>query len=205
MTKNDFLKEFSKLTPTEIIALTAVMEKHFTVPVPTPEPTPVAKTEEPVVVAPIVAPEPEVKPVQCGKMAMTKNEDGTANFELEVPIVKLQEDDHEVHGVVYAPDEVDAQGDSASSDEIRRAAHKFLEDSRTIGLMHKEDAGPRAKLVESYIMPENVRFGNQMVKKGTWMMVVKIYDQELWTSVKEGKITGFSMGGTARDGGPAKQ
>lgn len=161
------------------------------------EPAPVTKAEE----KPVV--KDEAMPV--GKLVtVTKTEKG-ADFELEIPIFKLNDEDHEVAGVVYEPDVIDAQGDSASSDEIRKAAHKFLEDSRTIGLMHKENAGPRAKLVESYIVPDNMRYGNQIVKKGAWVIVVKITDPELWNSVKSGAITGFSMGGTARDGGPAKQ
>jgi len=161
-----------------------------------PDPAPVVKVED--------KKEDKVENMPTGKLTLTKTETG-ANFELEIPIFKLNEDDHEVAGVVYEPDVVDAQGDSANADEIRKAAHKFLEDSRTIGLMHKEAAGPRAKLVESYIVPDNMRYGNQVVKKGSWVIVVKVADQELWSMIKSGAITGFSMGGTARDGGPAKQ
>ena len=158
---------------------------------------PVAKKEEPIV--------KKDEPMPTGKFITVTKTDKGADFELEIPIFKLNDDDHEVAGVVYEPDVIDAQGDSANADEIRKAAHKFLEDSRTIGLMHKEDAGPRAKLVESYIVPDNMRYGNQVIKKGSWVIVVKVTDNELWKAIKDGSITGFSMGGTARDGGPAKQ
>lgn len=206
MTKEDFLKTFPNLTPTEVTAIDAVMTKYFTTVVTQVEITPaeVKAVEKAIEPAVVVTPEPKEEKMPTGKLTVTKQEDGSANFELEIPIFKLNDEDHEVAGVVYEPDVLDAQGDSANADEIRKAAHKFLEDSRTIGLMHKEDAGPRAKLVESYIVPGDMRYGNQIVKKGSWVIVVKIADEELWTSVKSGAITGFSMGGTARDGGPAK-
>jgi hypothetical protein len=132
-------------------------------------------------------------------ISVKKNDDGTVNWEIEFPIYKLDNEKRLVGGVVYEPDVVDAQHDSASEAEIEKAAHNFIEQSRTLGIMHKEEAGPRAKIVESYVAPTNMKIGNQNIRKGTWMMVVKVYDNELWNLVKDGKITGFSMGGRARE------
>lgn len=132
-------------------------------------------------------------------ITITKQSDGSIQWELEFPIIKLDNEKRLVGGIVYEPDTVDAQGDSASSTEIEKAAHNFLQDSRTLGLMHKEEAGPRAKIVESYVAPCNMKMENQTIKKGTWMMVVKVHDNALWDQVKAGKITGFSMGGRARE------
>lgn len=128
-----------------------------------------------------------------------KKNDKGLEWELEIPIYKLEGDKQLVGGVVYEPDVTDAQGDSASEEEIQKAAHNFMIDSKTVGIMHKEDAGPRAKIVESYITPARMQIGNQFVKRGTWIMVVKIMDKELWDMVKSDKITGFSMGGRAQD------
>ena len=133
---------------------------------------------------------------------VNKNNDGSLTWELEFPITKLDNEKRLVGGIVYEPDIVDAQGDSAGAGEIEKAAHKFLQDSRTLGLMHKEEAGPRAKIVESYIAPCNLKMGTQNIAKGTWVMVVKVFDNDLWNMVKDGKITGFSMGGRAREEKP---
>lgn len=136
---------------------------------------------------------------KSGTLTVTKAQDGSVNWELEFPITKLNDEKRLVGGIVYEPDTVDAQGDSASEAEIEKAAHNFLQESRTLGLMHKEEAGPRAKIVESYVAPCNMKINNQNIRKGTWVMVVKVHDNDLWEMVKSGKITGFSMGGRARE------
>ena len=147
-----------------------------------------------------VAPEKTVESAgKANTIAVSKNTDGSLSWELTFPITKLNEDKRLVGGIVYEPDVVDAQGDSAGEAEIEKAAHKFMQDSRTLGFMHKEDVGPRAKIVESYIAPCNMKMNNQSIRKGTWVMVVKVQDDELWNMVKSGKITGFSMGGRARE------
>ncbi len=128
-----------------------------------------------------------------------KKNDKGLEWELEIPIFKLYGSQQLCGGVVYEPDVVDAQGDSASEEEIQKAAHNFMIDSKTVGIMHKEEAGPRAKIVESYIAPSRMQVGDQFVKRGTWIMVVKIMDDALWNQVKENKITGFSMGGRASE------
>lgn len=139
-----------------------------------------------------------VKPVKKPNYGVKKSEKGLA-WEMEIPFHKVDGDKRLVGGVVYEPDTLDAQGDSASEEEIQKAAHNFMIDSKTVGIMHKEDAGPRAKIVESYTAPARMQVGNQFVKRGTWVMVVKILDNELWDLVKSDKITGFSMGGRAVD------
>ena len=39
--------------------------------------------------------------------------------------------------------------------------------------------------------------GGRRVLKGSWVMGVHIIDDALWHSVKDGTLTGFSVGGTA--------
>jgi hypothetical protein len=137
----------------------------------------------------------ETKPVKPNYGV--KKSDKGLEWNLEIPIYKIDGEQRLVGGVVYEPDTVDAQGDSASEQEIQKAAHNFMIDSKTVGIMHKEDAGPRAKIVESYTAPARMQVGNQFVKRGTWIMVVKILDDGLWNMVKNDQITGFSMGGRA--------
>jgi DNA adenine methylase len=36
------------------------------------------------------------------------------------------------------------------------------------------------------------------VKKGTWLLGVHVVSDELWGQVKDGTLSGFSIGGTAR-------
>lgn len=112
-------------------------------------------------------------------------------------IIKADDEKRLVYGVVLEPDGVDAQNDTISKDEIERAAHVYLKDSRTVGDSHKKVA-KAAHVVESYIAPTDFELGGQNVKQGTWVMVVKIDDDDTWNRVKNHELTGFSIGGFSK-------
>lgn len=107
-------------------------------------------------------------------------------------------DEHYVLGIVLEPNEVDAQKDIYSADEVRDAAHTYMAEYQNRGLMHKELANDRVDLLESYLAPVDFSIGDQVVKAGTWLMAVRVKDQKLWDLVKSGGLTGFSIGGTAQ-------
>ena len=46
-------------------------------------------------------------------------------------------------------------------------------------------------------MPATFKMRGKTVVKGTWIMTVKVTDDELWAMCKSGDITGFSIGGVA--------
>lgn len=116
-----------------------------------------------------------------------------------VPIIKAADEKRLLTGVVLEPDSVDAHYDTIPADVIETAAHEFLAEynkSTTLGLQH-EDMEPPLELVESWIVPIDLVLGNTTVKKGSWVITVKVNDDELWQAVKDGKYTGFSIGGLA--------
>ena len=102
-----------------------------------------------------------------------------------------------VYGVVLEPDSVDYQDDYMTAQDIEDAAHQYLINSRTIGKQHEE--ATNASVVESYIAPQDMSFkgqnGPQIVKKGSWVLGVKINDSQEWQKVLDGEYTGFSVGG----------
>jgi cation transport regulator ChaB len=100
-----------------------------------------------------------------------------------------------VYGVVYAPGEVDTQGDFTSSEEIECAAHGFLPDA-VMNIHHQTDLQD-VQVVESYIAPCNFSMNGQLVTKGSWVLVTKILNEELKKAIAEGEITGYSLEGTA--------
>ena len=63
------------------------------------------------------------------------------------------------------------------------------------GLMHKSFGHDRLKIVESYIAPVDMQVDGTLVGKGSWLMSTVILDDTIWKSVKEGKITGYSIRG----------
>lgn len=117
-------------------------------------------------------------------------------FDKQIELKKLDEEQHLVYGIVYEPNITDTQGDYMASDEIEKAAHKFLTDYRQLSYMHQiPETG--AELVESYIVPSNTIIGKEQVKRGSWVIVVKILRDDLWQEIRDGKIQGFSFEGSA--------
>lgn len=108
-------------------------------------------------------------------------------------LVKSDDAKRVVYGIVLEPETEDTQGDIVSAEEIEKAAHHFLIASRTVGDRHRNPA--KAAVVESYIAPADLEIGDQSVKKGTWVMAVKVPDDRLWQAIQTGDYTGFSIGG----------
>jgi hypothetical protein len=102
-----------------------------------------------------------------------------------------------VLGVVLEPEEIDSQGHVYAEDEVRKAAHGFLEIHARMGLMHKQDVTGKIKILESFLSPVAMDIEGVIVKKGTWLLGARIVDDELWEGVKNGKFNGWSIGGTA--------
>lgn len=110
-----------------------------------------------------------------------------------VPVFKSR-DQQIAYGVVSEPDTEDLQGDILTAGEIQKACHQFMRKSQKIGHEHKGQAN--VDIIESYIAPLDFECGGQIVRKGSWVMGVKINDPLIWRAVKTGDITGFSIAGT---------
>ena len=67
----------------------------------------------------------------------------------------------------------------------------------TMGLMHK-NMSPPLDLVESWISPVSLTLGRTVAPTGSWVITVRVNDDEIWGKVKKGELTGFSIGGTAK-------
>lgn len=112
-------------------------------------------------------------------------------------VTKAGAEERYVLGIVLEPEVVDAQSDIYSPEEIATSAHVFMEKFRTVGLMHKGAINDKVKILESYLAPVDFEVDGVPVKKGTWLMAVRVLDDDLWATVKEGGLTGFSIGGSA--------
>lgn len=102
-------------------------------------------------------------------------------------------------GPVLIPDEPDHQGDVISSEEIAKAAHDFMENSQQPGLMHKVNLKTRdAVVVESYVMPSEVKIGKHAIPAGTWMLGMRVYNEKIRKAIREGDLKGYSIGGRGK-------
>jgi DNA adenine methylase len=117
-----------------------------------------------------------------------------------IPILKADEDEKKVTGVVLEPDTFDAQKTIIKEKVITKAAEKFLSDynkATKLGLQHKSFK-KKFDLLQSYIAPMDFSIKDKIVKKGSWIIIVKVLDNEIWKKIKKGEITGFSIGGKAK-------
>jgi DNA adenine methylase len=122
------------------------------------------------------------------------------SIERNVRVCKTEQlgEERYVLGVVLEPDTVDSQGDIYSAETVRQTAYKFMEEYENIGLQHSGLINDKVKILESWIQRDDSNIGGQLVKAGTWMLAVRVLDDELWAAVKDGRITGFSIGGTGK-------
>jgi ADP-ribose pyrophosphatase YjhB (NUDIX family)/SAM-dependent methyltransferase len=116
-----------------------------------------------------------------------------------VPIFKADKMKQIVYGVVLEPHTVDSQEDWMTPEDIEKAAHGYLQNSRVIGKSHTSHL-QAAYPVESYIAPQDFettdgQYGPQKITKGSWILAVKIEDPAEWEKVMNGEYTGFSVGG----------
>jgi hypothetical protein len=119
-----------------------------------------------------------------------------AVLEKRIPLLKTSEERY-VLGIVLEPETVDAQNDIYSATEVRDAAHRFMEEYQNIGWMHRDLVNGRVKILESYLAPTSFALDGTQVHKGTWLLAVRILDDELWGQIQRGELTGLSIGGSA--------
>mgnify|MGYP000585443975 FL=1 len=98
--------------------------------------------------------------------------------------------------LVLAPDEVDLHGDIYSADEVRKACHNFNQHCMKANLLHLVETDT-FDIVESYISPVDMVLNDVIIKAGSWMCVIQVHSEEIWSDIKNGSLTGVSIGGRA--------
>ena len=114
---------------------------------------------------------------------------------VKLNIVKANDDKKLVYGIVLEPDTTDLQMDVIDKNEIETAAHEFMKSFRVVGDNHNAIA--KASVVESYIAPTDGEMNGKPYTAGSWIMAVKVDDDQMWEALKGGDYTGFSIGGSA--------
>lgn len=126
-------------------------------------------------------------------------EEGKESLQKDIRIAKTDKARQVVYGVVYEPDVEDAHEDTMTADEIEKAAHGFMERQNTYNIDKQHDLDvDKGYVVESYIAPVDIQLGDQEIKKGSWIAGVKVTDDDTWTQIEKGEITGFSMFGVSK-------
>lgn len=117
-------------------------------------------------------------------------------FDRTVDIVKVDQKERIVGGVVYAPNMIDAQGDWTDEAEICKAMYNFMEEVQSFDLMH--EGSERNVVILECFQPEiQTLKGGKTIPAGCMWVTVRINDEEMWKRIDGGEITGFSIEGSA--------
>jgi len=135
-----------------------------------------------------------------------RQEDPTmSNVQFTTEITKIDEDKRLVYAwasVVTKDGEpvADLQGDMITVDELEKAAHQFMLDSREAGDMHIQTTGV-GKVVGSMVFTKQLQesLGIDLGLEG-WLVTMHIQDEGVWKRVKDGELTMLSIGGRGKRG-----
>ncbi|CAI8878325.1 Terminase [Brevibacillus sp. IT-7CA2] len=134
-----------------------------------------------------------------GKPFAIIKEEGKESLQKDIRISKTDKAEQLVYGVVYEPDVEDAHGDQMTAEEIKKAAHGFMERQSTYNIDKQHDLdADKGYVLETYIAPIDMTLGDQEIKKGSWVTGVKVTDADTWEQIEKGEITGFSMWGVGK-------
>lgn len=117
----------------------------------------------------------------------------SATKQLTGSIVAKDDDERFLLGPVLVPGKADREGDVVSAENIREVAHKFTEEYQNLDLMHTFENV--AKLSESFVARQDLSIGGTSIPEGSWVLGVKVEDDEVWSQVKSGELSGFSIYG----------
>jgi|GEM_PF-3482978 hypothetical protein len=125
-------------------------------------------------------------------------------------VEKAESDEHYILGIVLEPTlkaegeiKPDTQKDVYTAEEIRKAAHGWMEKSGQIDLMHSWEplGSDKVSVLETYLAPCDLTIGEGReavkVAKGTWLLALRVNDDAIWKKIKAGEIGAYSIGGEA--------
>lgn len=103
-----------------------------------------------------------------------------------------------LYGIVYAPNEVDTQGDWADANTIRAAATEFMQRRRQKNVDREHDF---EHLDDTFVAETWLtRAGDPLFPDdppGTWAVGIQVNDPELWAEILAGELAGLSLAGMA--------
>lgn len=120
----------------------------------------------------------------------------------DTKIAKLDQENHIVWGWAYVVQKngeqvIDHSEQMIELEEVQKAAHGFIAESRIGGVMHEEPAG---EIVDSIFFSEELQKALDIdLGQVGWFIGFKVSDESVWSRVLDGELRMFSIGGTAKE------
>ena len=152
----------------------------------------------------------DMKPANM-RGAVVKSADGKARTTL-TSSAKFKSVASGSEGLLYVtimePGVVDAQGDTSTAEQVKKACHRFSLSKGLVGrndVNHNNTPAPEFAIAESYILKSEDKENFPESRVGSWVQVIKCTDlsSPLWVKVQKGQFNGVSLAGFADDASPA--
>lgn len=123
----------------------------------------------------------------------------SAKFEKQVEFKATDSERQVAVGGVLVPDKVDRQGDFVREDLIWDFAEDFMvrlqsDGDASPGVMHAVFPSDDVSLVENRVLDAEEEIGGKTFPAGAWIQSWKFHDDQLWTLVEDGILSGYSIG-----------
>lgn len=127
----------------------------------------------------------------------------------EFDYLKSEKEDEEMisYAAVMTPNIKDKDGDVIPDFVVREAAHRFMAEKRNKDVDEAHESRfsdhsikTRGTVIESWTLDEPEEFetinnNKKRYPENTWMAKIKFEDEDVWSKIKAGEITGYSIQG----------
>ena len=102
-----------------------------------------------------------------------------------------------ITGVVIANGVPDSDGDCLDKTDIKKIFTKYLD--RATDVMHTRIKNEGVEVLANWITETDTELNGKIVPSGSWMATFAVTNEELLSSIKDGSITGLSLGSVSED------
>ena len=102
-----------------------------------------------------------------------------------------------ITGVVIANGVPDSDGDCLGKSDIKKIFTKYLD--RATDVMHTRIKNEGVEVLANWITESDTELNGKTVPAGSWMATFAITNEELLSSIKDGSISGLSLGSVSED------
>lgn len=102
-----------------------------------------------------------------------------------------------ITGVVIANGVPDSDGDCLSKKDIKKIFTKYLD--RATDVMHTRIKNEGVEVLANWITETDTQVNGKIVPAGSWMATFAVTNEELLSSIRDGSISGLSLGSVSED------
>lgn len=117
-----------------------------------------------------------------------------------IKLLKTNDNHKTISFCILTPDEVDRNWDIISEDEIIKTAHDFWMNmsEKFLNIDHKDNTEidkSKYAYVENFIAPNDIIVWDSIVKKWSWYVWIKFFDDDLYNQIIWWEFVWVSMEG----------